>query len=104
MLQTKTFKQQGDKTAYVLIYADKKPDTFPTTSDDVDDEPNGFKYAIGSTLIALESSEKFMIKSDGTWTEQGKIDGGGSGEVDPEDIATDTEVEDYVDGLDIFGD
>lgn len=105
MLQTKVFTRMGSKTAFVRIYADKKPSVFPKTTDDVEDEPDGFNFAIGSVLIAVEDSEKYMVKSDGTWTYQGKIDGGGGGgDVDPDDIATDSEVEDYVDSLDIFGD
>lgn len=53
-----------------LIQADTKPDTLPTTGENVTGLPDEFTVAAGSVLRVLDTKTNYIMGEDGTWYEQ----------------------------------
>lgn len=93
-MYVKTMKIVNDESIYVEMKSDNLPSPFPATTNAVEQLPNGFKFATGSSIYVVDTDEVYRAKSDGTWHRS--TSGGGGGD---EDIATPDEVEAVIDNI-----
>lgn len=59
-MQTNDFKLFTNKEVYFEAYATTAPTTFPATSDDIEDLPDGYEFRLGSWIYVMDTEEVYM--------------------------------------------
>lgn len=59
-MQISDFEFYPNKQVFFNAYVDSKPDTFPATSNDIDELPDGYVFRVGSWIYVVNIHELFM--------------------------------------------
>lgn len=71
MTYTKEAKYGSKGRMYAEIYIDEQPGIFPSSSDDIPDIKNGYRFTTGSILYVVNAGDVYMYnQNDEMWVKQ----------------------------------